>query len=105
MVRAEFLRFIDSLEPTLVSDDEWRLLNVLTDQLDSIIPLGTGAGRRSKFITGIVFPDFDALPINTPQTQQDTPNNANRIRRLSTLSIGPFRRIRIGKNYLISIAQ
>jgi energy-coupling factor transporter ATP-binding protein EcfA2 len=91
MIRAEFLRFIDSLEPDLVTQDEWRLLNVLSDHLDDVIPLGTGAGRRSKYIAGVAFPNFDALPVDVPQTTQEAQGSIKRLRRLSAISIGPFR--------------
>jgi DNA sulfur modification protein DndD len=91
MVRDEFLRFTDSLDRTLVSQDEWRLLNLFLDHLDALIPLGTAAGRRSKYIVGIAFPDFDSLSAPAPESAQEAPRSDRKLRRLSALSIGPFR--------------
>ena len=91
MIRAEFLRFIEDLDHTAVSEDEWRLANVINDHLASIIPLGTAAGRRSKFILSIAYPDFDSLSIQRPQTVQELPGSRRRLSRLSALRVGPFR--------------
>ncbi len=91
MVRAELKRFIDSLDRSPVSDDEWRLLNIISDHLDSILPLGVAAGRRSKFIVEKAYPDFDQLPARPPQTTQDASSRAQRLRRLDSLRVGPFR--------------
>jgi energy-coupling factor transporter ATP-binding protein EcfA2 len=91
MVRSELKRFIDSLDPALVSDDEWRLLNAINDNLDSIVPLGVAAGRRSKLIISIALPDFESLPAQAPQTPEEAPGNVQRPCRLSFLRVGPFR--------------
>ena len=91
MIRDEFHRFIESLDPALVSDDEWRLLNVIANHLDSVIPLGTAAGRRSKYIIRIAFPNFDELSVDIPRPPQGTSNSVPRVHRLNSLAIGPFR--------------
>jgi len=91
MINGEFLRFIESLDRTSVTDDEWRLLNVISDQLDSIIPLRAAYGKRSRFIAENVYPAFDALSTNTPLVPNETQSGTQQICRLSTLKVGPFR--------------
>ena len=67
MVRAEFLRFIGSFDRAEMTADEWRLVNLINDHFNEIVPLGTAAGKRSKFILGIAHPDFlTHCPISTP---------------------------------------
>lgn len=91
MIRAEFLRFIDALDHTSVTDDEWRLLNIINENLESIVPLGTAAGRRSKFIVGVAFPEFESFSDQAPETAQQAPRTGNALRRLDVLRVGPFR--------------
>ncbi len=91
MVRAEFSRFIQSFDHTLASDDEWRIANIINDHLDSIIPLGAAAGRRSEFIVSVAYPNFDSLPVQAPQTIPESRNGIRRFRRLNELRVGPFR--------------
>lgn len=91
MVRGEFLRFTDSLDPTIVSQDEWRLLNLFLDHLDALIPLGTAAGKRSRYIIGIACPSFDSLSAHAPQSTQEAPRSDKKLSRLNALSVGPFR--------------
>jgi energy-coupling factor transporter ATP-binding protein EcfA2 len=91
MVRAELKRFVDSLDPALVSDDEWRFLNIINDNLDSILPLGVAAGRRSRFIVQKAYPDFESLPVQAPETAQDASTAVQRLNRLDSLRVGPFR--------------
>jgi hypothetical protein len=91
MIHAEFLRFIESLDHTEVSEDEWRLLNVINDHIESIIPLGTGAGKRSKYILALAYPDFDSLSAERPEICQEAASRVHRLCRLSELTVGPFR--------------
>lgn len=91
MIHAEYLRFIESLDDTLGNDDEWRLANVINDHLDSIIPLGTGFGKRSKFLIGLAYPNFDMLSVEKPQATQEIQSGDSRLCRLNELKVGPFR--------------
>jgi hypothetical protein len=91
MIRAELLRFIQCLNQTDVSQDEWRLVNIIHDNLDSIIPLGTGAGRRSKFIVAKAFPEFDSVSDQPPSDGSTSVSNDFGLRRLEHLTVGPFR--------------
>jgi hypothetical protein len=102
MVRAEFLRFIGSLDRAEISGDEWRLVNLINDHLEEIVPLGAAAGRRSKFILGIAHPDFDSLSAQIPQTMQEVSQAGRKLRRVNSLTVGPFRGFRRAQDFDLS---
>jgi DNA sulfur modification protein DndD len=91
MIRAEFLRFVESLSHISVSQDEWRLLNIIKDELESIVPLGAAAGKRSRYLVHLAYPAFDSLPSQPPNTTSGPSSAVRRLSRLDALAVGPFR--------------
>jgi len=91
MVRAEFLRFTQSLKDKKISGDEWRMAHAILNNLDELIPLGTSYGHRGRKLAELVRPIFEHLPTSSPNEQDVESIAKTQTVRLHSLQVGPFR--------------
>ena len=48
MVKNEFYRFIESIDCSKITAQQTKILNLLVQNFDEILPLGIASGRRAK---------------------------------------------------------
>jgi hypothetical protein len=102
MIRAEFSRFVQSLGHATLSEDEYRLINLVNDNLESLIPLGTAGGKRSKHLANLSFPRFDDISPQAPIIASVPLTPARILRRLNALRVGPFRGFGVQQDFDLS---
>jgi hypothetical protein len=78
LVKQEFFRWISSLDSAELSDIELKLLNLLIDHFDTLIPLSTARGTRAKKINELIQTYHDALSAKFPDVQNHQTGNLAR---------------------------
>jgi DNA sulfur modification protein DndD len=91
MIRAEFERFLDVCDHDDLSIDERGLANLIGNQLEELVPLGTANGRRSKKLISLLPARFEDLQSLAPPLFASSDDSASRALRLHSLRVGPFR--------------
>jgi AAA15 family ATPase/GTPase len=91
MIRAEYLRFLQTLTDTNVPADVRKIANLVLDRFDTLLPLSISQGQRIKKMVQLAQTNWasistDIQPIPKRATEQACP-----ITQLKSLSVGPFR--------------
>lgn len=91
MLRNEFLRFCQTLDTADVPGDVRKIANLVWDNMDSIIPLGTAQGHRIKRIVELAQSAWDTLSLEVQPLPEQNSERVPTFSRLRRLSVGPFR--------------
>ncbi|ENN8404511.1 AAA family ATPase [Proteus mirabilis] len=91
MLSNEFLRFFQTLDVADVPGNVRKMANLVRDNLDSIIPLGTAQGQRIRRIVELAQPAWDTLSLEIPPLPEQNSERVSTFSRLKKLSVGPFR--------------
>lgn len=91
MIRAEYLRFLQTLNSDSVPSDVRKIANLGIEHLDALIPLSSSHGQRIKKVVELAQANWatisaDIQPLTEQTTEQTCP-----ITQLKSLSVGPFR--------------
>lgn len=91
MIRAEYLRFLQTLTDDCASANVRKMANLVLNNLDELIPLSTAQGQRIKKLVGLAQAKWMATSTAIqPVPQQSTAQNCP-FTQLKSLSVGPFR--------------
>lgn len=91
MLSNEFLRFFQTLDTADVPGDVRKMANLVWDNMDSIIPLGTAQGHRIRRIVELAQPAWDTLSLEVQPLPEQNSERVPTFSRLRRLSVGPFR--------------
>lgn len=91
MIRNEYIRFMQTLDTLEVSDDVYKLANIVLNHLDEIIPLGTAYGKRSQKIVELAQRDFKTASTKCTACISDSKIDTKEITKFTSLTVGPFR--------------
>lgn len=91
MIRAEYLRFLQTLNEEAVTDNVRKLANLVLQNLDHLIPLGTHQGQRIKAVVQLAQENWSNLDVNIHPLSDNLVVNNSPITQLQRLSVGPFR--------------
>ncbi|ORJ59857.1 AAA family ATPase [Geothermobacter hydrogeniphilus] len=91
MIRAEYLRFLQTLNSGTIPAEVRRIANIVLQNLDALIPLSTTRGQRVQKMVALAETAWDSIgteiqPLPAQITEQAAP-----IVRLKSLAVGPFR--------------
>ena len=91
MIRAEYFRFLQTLNCDNVPADVRKIANLVLQDLDTLMPLSTAHGQRVKKMVELAQANWgsissDIQPIQAQATEQTCPFN-----QVKSLSVGPFR--------------
>lgn len=90
MLSNEFLRFFQTLDTADVPGDVRKMANLVWDNMDSIIPLGTAQGQRIKRIVNLAQPAWDTLSQEVQPLPEQNTERISTFSRLRRLSVGPL---------------
>lgn len=90
-VKREFFPWIDTLDHSLLSDVDRKLINLLVANFEMLLPLGTAKGARAKAIGQLITKNHEVLPSDPPDLQLNCPGETEKFGRIAELRIGPFR--------------
>lgn len=102
MIQAEFVRFLQTLNDQTVTDDERKLGNLILQNLDALIPLGTNQGQRVKAVVQNAQKQWSNLSPVICTSPQNTVDDVTPIKQLKSLSVGPFRGFSREENFDLS---
>lgn len=90
-IRKEYERFLGWLASQTTTTDTRRLADFVLVHFDDLLPLGTGASARSKYLVQQAQKNFDAVPAEMPAYREESATNEIPWKRLRRLEVGPFR--------------
>ncbi len=90
MINTEYSRFMQSFDAD-VPEDVRKLANIISSNLDEIVPLGTAGARRVQKVVELTQNEFEAATSECIVDIDDDPENANEVSKLQSLIVGPFR--------------
>lgn len=91
MIRAEYLRFLQTLVNAGASADVRKVANLVLSHLDTLVPLSTAQGQRIKKIVKLAKTNWETISSDIQPVQQQATAQASQFSQLKSLSVGPFR--------------
>ncbi len=91
MIRAEYVRFLQTLTSEDVPADVRKIANLVLCHSDSLIPLSTAQGQRIKKVVELAQTNWATTNVNIQSEKQQAATQACPFTQLKRLSVGPFR--------------
>ncbi len=91
MVHSEYLRFLQTLNSEAISDDERKVANLVLENLDILVPLGTHQGQRLKAVVPLAQAGWNTLGSEIKPPPDNLAIHKSKITQLKSLTVGPFR--------------
>lgn len=102
MIRAEYIRFLQTLSTDDDSADLQKMANLVLQNLEILIPLSTSQGNRIKKIVALAQAGWLSINSNIQTVQKQKTEQTCQITRLKSLSVGPFRGFAKQENFDLS---
>lgn len=90
-VKREFFLWINTLDRSLLSEVDRKLINLFITNFEMLFPLGTAKGARAKAIGQLITKNHEILLSDFPDLHSDCPGEIVGCDRIARLEIGPFR--------------
>ncbi|HHJ20608.1 MAG TPA: chromosome segregation protein SMC [Gammaproteobacteria bacterium] len=91
MIRAEYHRFLQTLDSDTVTAEERKIANLVLQHLAELIPLSTAQGQRVKKMVLLAQENWNIISAEIQPGQEQMAEQTAPDTRLKQLSIGPFR--------------
>lgn len=91
MIKAEYLRFLQTLQAKEVSEGVVKLANLIQENLELLSPLGTSQGQRIKQVVSLSQENWDCLSAEIQGIPESAEEQSENITQLKSLTVGPFR--------------
>jgi len=91
MIKSEFLRFMQTLNPSTVPANVRKIANIIFDNMDILIPLSTASGHRIKKIVELSKATFSDISEQIPPLPEQETQPSTTLKMVKNLSVGPFR--------------
>lgn len=91
MIKAEYIRFLQTLSTSGVSADVRKIANLVLQHIDTLIPLSTAQGQRIKKIVTLAQANWNSVSPDIQPPPEQVAEHTPPIARLKSLSVGPFR--------------
>jgi energy-coupling factor transporter ATP-binding protein EcfA2 len=91
MIRAEYQRFLQTLNADDVPEGVCKISNLMLAHMDVLIPLGTHQGQRVKYLVPLAQISWDALSPEIQPLPEQTAQQTSPVTQLKSLVVGPFR--------------
>lgn len=90
-IKSQFNQFIKTLKVDELTSYEIKLINLITDNFDSIASVGTAAGKRALLLNDLINQNRDKVSTSLPKIEDNKNENANDITRINSVEIENFR--------------
>lgn len=90
-IKSQFHQFIKTLKVDELTSYEIKLVNLITENFDSIASVGTASGKRALLLNDLINQNRDKVSTSLPQTEDNKSENANDISRINSIEIENFR--------------
>jgi chromosome segregation ATPase len=90
-IKSQYNQFIQTLKPDELTPYEIKLINLISDNFDSVASMGTAAGKRASLLNELINQKRGELSQVLPKTEDKTNSNTNDITRINSIEIENFR--------------
>src|SRR5690554_601218 len=90
-IKSQFNQFINTLKVDELTSHEIKLVNLITDNFDSIASVGTAAGKRASLLNDLINKNRDQLGTSLPKIEDYKSENSSDIVRINSIEIENFR--------------
>lgn len=91
MIKAEYLRFLQTLNNQATPDNVRKIANLVLANLDALVPLTTHQGQRVRKIVSLTQAKWDTASSVIQPLPENIGEQITKISRLKGMSVGPFR--------------
>ncbi|PTN11859.1 AAA family ATPase [Nitrosomonas aestuarii] len=91
MIRAEYFRFLQTLNAQSVPADVRKIANLVLQHLGTLIPLSTAQGQRIKKIVKLAQENWSSVGTDIDPPSEQVTEQTCPIIQLKSISVGPFR--------------
>lgn len=91
MIRAEYFRFLQTLNTQSVPADVRKVANLVLQHLGTLIPLSTAQGQRIKKIAKLAQENWSSVSTDIHPPSEQVAEQTCPIIQLKSISVGPFR--------------
>jgi DNA sulfur modification protein DndD len=91
MIKAEYLRFLQTLNNTTIPEPVRKIANLVASHFDELVPLSTNQGQRIKKVVSLSQKEWATLSPNIAPLVVGPAEKLVKISQLSRIEIGPFR--------------
>ncbi len=91
MIRAEYIRFLQTLIAESITPDVRKIANIVLQHLDTLIPLSTAQGQRIKRMVNLAQENWSSTSSDILLPSEQVAEQTCPITQLKRLSVGPFR--------------
>ena len=90
-IKSQFNQFIKTLKVDELTSYEIKLVNLITENFDSIASVGTAAGKRALLLNDLINQNRDKISTSLPKIEDNKSENVNEISRINSIEIENFR--------------
>lgn len=90
-IKSQFNQFIKTLKVDELTSYEIKLVNLITENFDSIASVGTAAGKRALLLNDLINQNRDKISTSLPKIEDNKSENINDISRINSIEIENFR--------------
>lgn len=90
-IKSQFNQFIRTLETDDLTPYEIKLLNLITENFDSIASVGTAAGKRAVLLNDLINQHRDNLKADLLKCEDTTTQSTNNVVKIKSIEIENFR--------------
>jgi archaellum biogenesis ATPase FlaH len=91
MIRAEYLRFLQTLSDEATPEGTRKIANLVLQNLENIAPLTTYQGQRVKRIVSLAQASWDTENIKIQSLTESAVEPSTKLKKLKSMAVGPFR--------------
>ena len=91
MIRAEYLRFLQTLRSGSVLSDVRKIANLVIEHLATLIPLSHSHGQRVKKVVELAQASWATISADIQPIAEQPAEQICSVTQLRSLSVGPFR--------------
>jgi len=90
-IRSQFNQFIRTLKPDEITPYEIKLINLISDNFDSIASIGTAAGKRASLINDLINQNRNTVSQDLIKGEESPTTSNSNIIKLNALEVENFR--------------
>jgi DNA repair exonuclease SbcCD ATPase subunit len=90
-IKSQYNQFVRTLKPDELTSYEVKLINLISDNFNSVASVGTAAGKRALLLNDLINQNRDKLSKSLPKIEDETKASTNDITRINSIEIENFR--------------
>ena len=90
-IESQYNRFIRTLNPDELTPYEIKLINLISDNFDSVASVGTAAGKRALLLNELINENRDKLSKGLSKIEDKNKTSTTDVTRINSIEIENFR--------------